>query len=135
MILIIGYLVIVLLAVSATLAATLVNTQARKLLSVADSAVAAAADSFEVENAGGDDTINIRLSDAGVAAAASKYVSDIGAASRFDGFTIAGAGASNDGRTAVVRLNAVVRPPIVGWFVPQGIPISVESSARTGLTR
>ncbi|WP_417220470.1 hypothetical protein [Arthrobacter sp.] len=135
MILIIGYVVIVLLAVSATLAATLVNTQARKLLSVADSAVTAAADSFEVENAGSTDQISIRLSDAGVGAAASKYVDDVGAASRFDGFSVTRAGASSDGTTAVVRLSAVVHPPIIGWFVPQGIPISVESSARTGLTR
>lgn len=135
MILIIGYVVIVLLAVSATLAATLVNTQARKLLSVADSAVTAAADSFEVENSDATDSIRIHLSDAGVAAATSKYVGDVGAASRFDGFSVARAGASSDGTTAVVRLSAVVRPPIIGWFVPQGIPISVESSARTGLTR
>lgn len=135
MILILGYVVIVLLAVSATLAATLVNTQARKLLSVADSAVTAAADSFDVENAGTTDKIQIHLSDAGVAAAASKYVGDVGAASTFDGFAVARAGASTDGTTAIVRLSAVVRPPIIGWFVPDGIPISVESSARTGLTR
>lgn len=135
MILIIGYVLIVLLAVSVTLAATLVNTQARKLLSVADSAVTAAADSFEVEDSGGDGALSLHLSDAGVAAAASKYVADVGAAGRFDGFAIARAGSSGDGTTAVVRLRAVVRPPIVGWFVPEGIPISVESSARTGLTR
>ncbi len=135
MILIIGYVVIVLLAVSATLAATLVNTEARKLLSVADSAATAAADSFEIENESGSDTLRIRLSDSGVAAAASKYVSDVGAASRFEGFSITRAGASGDGMTAVIGLRAVVRPPIVGWFVPAGIPISVESSARTGLTR
>lgn len=135
MILIIGYVVIVLLAVSATLAATLVNTQARKLLSVADSAVTAAADSFEVANAVGSDSVQIRLSDEGVAAAASKYVGDVRAANRFDGFWLESARASGDGTTAVVRLGAVVHPPIVGWFVPQGIPISVESSARTGLTR
>lgn len=135
MILIIGYVVIVLLAVSATLAATLVNTQARQLLSVADSAVTAAADSFEVQSSGDTDSIQIHLSDEGVAAATTKYVADVGAASRFDGFSVASAGASRDGTTAVVRLSAVVRPPIIGWFVPRGIPINVESSARTGLTR
>lgn len=135
MILIIGYVIIVLLAVSATLAATLVNTQARKLLSVADSAVTAAADSFDVEDNGAGELPTLHLSDAGVAAAASKYVADVGAAGRFDGFAISRAGASGDGMTAVVKLRAVVRPPIVGWFVPAGIPISVESHARTGLTR
>lgn len=135
MILIIGYVLIVLLAVSATLAATLVNTQARKLLSVADSAVTAAADSFEVEENGEDGALDLRLSDEGVAAAAAKYVADVGAAERFDGFALARASSSGDDTTAVVRLSAVVRPPIIGWFVPEGIPISVESSARTGLTR
>lgn len=135
MILIIGYVVIVLLAVSATLAATLVNTEARKLLSVADSAATAAADSFEIDSVGASDSLRIRLSDSGVRAAATKYVNDVGASSRFGGFTVTRAGASGDGTTATVRLRAVVRPPIVGWFVPAGIPISVESSARTGLTR
>ncbi|MDN6331713.1 MAG: hypothetical protein L0J58_04090 [Micrococcaceae bacterium] len=135
MILIIGYVLIVLLAVSATLAATLVNTQARKLLSVADSAVTAAADSFEVEENGEDGALDLRLSDEGVAAAAAKYVGDVGAAARVAGFALARARSRGDATTAVVRLSAVVRPPIIGWFVPEGIPISVESSARTGLTR
>lgn len=135
MILIIGYVAIVLLAVSATLAATLVNTEARKLLSVADSAATAAADSFEVESTGGKAMLQIRLSDAGVAAAASKYVSDVAASRHFDGFSITRAEASGDGTTAVIALEAVVRPPIVGWIVPGGIPVSVESRARTGLTR
>lgn len=135
MILIIGYVLIVLLAISATLAATLVNTQARKLLSVADSAVTVAADSFDVEETGEDGTLKLHLSDAGVAAAVSNYVADVGAAERFDGFSIVRASSSGDGTTAVVSLSAVVRPPLVGWFVPEGIPINVESSARTGLTR
>jgi len=135
MILIIGYVVIVLLAVSATLGATLVNTEARKLLSVADSAATAAADSFEVEDVGTSGTLRIRLSDSAVAAAAAKYVNDVGAPRRFEGFSVTRAGASGDGTTATIALRAVVRPPIVGWFVPAGIPISVESSARTGLTR
>lgn len=92
-------------------------------------------DSFEIENAGTSDTLMLRLSNTAVAAAAAKYVNDVGASGRFEGFSVTRAGASGDGTTAMIRLRAVVRPPLVGWFVPAGIPISVESSARTGLTR
>ena len=54
MILIIGMVAISLLAISVVLAATAVNVQAHKLLSVADGAVAAAADNFELSAGGGD---------------------------------------------------------------------------------
>ncbi|MGJ9402441.1 hypothetical protein [Arthrobacter sp. KK5.5] len=134
-ILIIGYVVIALLAVSATLAATLVNTEARRLLSVADGAVAAAADSFSVSPATGRNSVGLELIDGAVRADVSGYLSDTGAAARFDGLGIVAAGATGDGTTAYVRLRATVRPPIVGWFVPAGIPIHVESNARTILTR
>lgn len=135
MILIIGFTVIILLAVSATLAATAVNAEARKLLSVADSAVAAAADSFSVRNEGEVRDVGLFLSGPAVHAAAAQYVNDVGAAATFEGFAISAATADSAGTTAYVRLRAVVRPPLVGWFVPGGIPITVESSSRTSLTR
>ena len=135
LILVIGYVAIALLAVSATLAATAVNTEAGRLLSVADGAVVAAADSFSVSGDGEDAALDLVLSDAAVGAAAAAYVGDTGAQARFDGFAVLLAVADGDGTTARVRLGATVRPPIVGWFVPDGIPIAVESSARTALTR
>ena len=135
LILVIGYVAIALLAVSATLAATAVNTEARRLLSVADGAVVAAADSFSVAGGAEDTALDLVLTDAAVRSAAAAYVGDTNAPARFDGFVVLLATADGDGTTARVRLGATVRPPIVGWFVPDGIPISVESSARTALTR
>ena len=132
--LILGYVVIALLAISATLAATSVNIEARRLLSVADGAVAAAADGYSVDT-GPEGTVRLRLTDSAVRASVADYLADTGAGVRFEGLGIAAAGAGPDGTTAHVTLRATARPPIVGWFVPAGIPISVDSTARTVLTR
>ncbi|GAA3682109.1 hypothetical protein GCM10023081_20240 [Arthrobacter ginkgonis] len=132
-----GYVSIALLAVSGTLAATAVTTEARRLLSVADGAATAAADRYTVAQGQGEGTgaVGLVLTDAAVRAAALEYARDTGATVRFDGFTVLSAGADPAGSTAHIRLGATVHPPIVGWFVPAGIPISVESNARTILTR
>ena len=136
-----GYVSIALLAVSGTLAATAVTTEARRLLSVADGAATAAADRYTVAQGPGqrgdegNGGVGLVLTDAAVRAAALEYAGDTGAVERFDGFTVLSAGADPAGTTARIRLGATVHPPIVGWFVPAGIPISVESNARTILTR
>jgi len=136
MILAAGYVSIALLAVSGTLAATAVTTEARRLLSVADGAATAAADRYTVaQGQNGDVSVGLVLTDAAVRAAALEYARDTGATARFDGFAVLSAGADPGGTTAHIRLGATVHPPIVGWFVPAGIPISVESNARTILTR
>ena len=134
-----GYVSIALLAVSGTLAATAVTTDARRLLSVADGAATAAADRYTVAQGPGQGQgtggVGLVLTDASARAAALDYARETGAAERFDGFTVLSAGADPAGTTAHIRLGATVHPPIVGWFVPAGIPISVDSNARTILTR
>lgn len=134
MVLIIGMIAIALLTISVVLAATAVNVQARKLLSVADGAVAAAADNFEL-TATGQAEATLRLEPAEVRAAAGKYLDDIGAGADFAGLRIVSADVQNDGLTAHLRLSAVVHPPIIGWVVPAGVDIFVESKARTLLAR
>ncbi|MFF5793703.1 hypothetical protein ACFY5D_16780 [Paeniglutamicibacter sp. NPDC012692] len=133
-ILIIGMIALALLTISVVLAATAVNVQARKLLSVADGAVAAAADNFELDATGQSDA-TLHLDPAEVRSAAAKYLDDIGAAADFVDLRIVSAGVQGDGVTAQLRLGAVVHPPIVGWVVPAGVGISVESKARTLLSR
>ncbi|GAA1498841.1 hypothetical protein [Paeniglutamicibacter kerguelensis] len=133
-ILIIGMIALALLTISVVLAATAVNVQARKLLSVADGAVAAAADNFELD-ATGQSEASLRLNPAEVRAAAGKYLDDIGAGADFADLRIVSAGVQGDGLTAHLRLGAVVHPPIFGWVVPTGVGISVESKARTLLSR
>ncbi|MFJ6416862.1 hypothetical protein [Paeniglutamicibacter sp. NPDC091659] len=133
-ILIIGMIALALLTISVVLAATAVNVQARKLLAVADGAVAAAADNFELDATGQADA-TLRLDPAEVRSAAGKYLDDIGAGSDFAELRIVSAGVQGDGLTAHLRLGATVHPPIVGWVVPAGVGISVESKARTLLSR
>ncbi|MEE1622173.1 hypothetical protein ACQ3I4_03440 [Zafaria sp. Z1313] len=133
MILVIGYVVIALLTISAMLAATAVNLEARRLLSVADGAATAAADDFSLDPSAED--VSLRLSDAAVESTVRGYLTDTRAAARFRGLGIGAAEAHGDGTTAYVRLTAVADPPIVGWFVPGGVPITVESSSRSVLSR
>ncbi|RAX50932.1 hypothetical protein DQ353_00610 [Arthrobacter sp. AQ5-05] len=134
MVLIIGMVAIALLAISVVLAATAVNVQAHKLLSVADGAVAAAADNFEL-TAGGEDIATLRLQPAEVRHAAEKYLGDINAGAGFSNLHIVAAGVEPDAVTAHVRLGAVVHPPIIGWVVPSGVDIRVDAYARTLLSR
>ena len=134
MILIIGMIAIALLVISVVLAATSVNAQARKLLSVADGAVAAAADNFELRADGANDA-TLRLNPAQVRAAAAKYITDVGAGSQFGNLHIISASVQGDTLTAHLKLGAVVHPPIIGWIVPSGVAISVEAKAPTLLTR
>lgn len=134
MVLIIGMVTIALLAISVVLAATAVNVQAHKLLSVADGAVAAAADNFEL-TAGGENIATLRLQPAEVRNAAEKYLSDVNARSGFSNLHIISAGVEPDAVTAHVRLGAVVHPPIIGWVIPRGVPIHVDAHARTLLSR
>ncbi|ASN38872.1 hypothetical protein CGQ24_07515 [Arthrobacter sp. 7749] len=134
MVLIIGMIAIALLAISVMLAATAVNVQAHKLLSLADGAVTAAADNFEL-TAGGDQVATLRLNSAEVRRAAEKYLTDVSAGADFADLQIISAGAEPDTVTAHVRLGAVVHPPIIGWLVPRGVSIHVDSYARTLLSR
>ena len=134
MVLIIGMVAIALLAISVVLAATAVNVQAHKLLSVADGAVAAAADNFEL-SAGGEDIATLRLQPSEVRHAAEKYLGDINAGAGFSNLHIVAAGVEPDAVTAHVRLGAVVHPPIIGWVVPRGVNIQVDAYARTLLSR
>lgn len=136
LILIIGYAVLCLLVITVVMAASSVYIGHKKLLSVADGASSAAADSFSVSTAGAPDgQPRTALSDAAVAAAAASYLTRTGAAGRLDSLAVARAAGSADGRTAQVRLTAVVRPPIVNWIVPEGIPITASSDARSTLRR
>ena len=134
MVLIIGMVTIALLAISVVLAATAINVAAHKLLSVADGAVAAAADNCEL-TAGGAEIATLRLQPSEVRHAAEKYLGDVNAGDGFSNLHIVAAGVEPDTVTAHVRLGAVVHPPIIGWVVPSGVNIRVDAYARTLLSR
>ena len=68
------------------------------------------------------------LADAGVREAASAYLA-AAAAGRNTTVALVAASAP-DGRSAVVRLAEIWRPPFVGVFLPSGVRIEVEADAR-----
>ena len=136
-VLIIGYVLLALLVITVVAGASSVYLGHKKLLSAADGAALAAADTFSLAQVQG--------SGAGVPAAAletsrvmsevERYLQESRAGERIDGLQISPETGTPDGRTARVVLIAVVHPPIVNVLVPGGIPITAESDARARLTR
>ena len=137
-VLIIGYILLSLLVVAVVTAVSAVYIEHKKLLSAADGAALAAADSYSidvgtgVQGAAGPLPM---LQDSGVEDAAAGYLAAVGAEGRFHQLSIDPATGAPDGRTARVVLAAVVRPPIVNVLVPAGIPIVARADARAELTR
>lgn len=133
LVLAIGLCAITLLTISVVLAVSAVNLKARQLLSIADGAVVAAVDEFEFVADNGDP--RIQLDQQRVQQAVQQYLSDVGAAGRVDNLRIGRVQITPDGQGANLVLQGSVQPPIVGWIVPDGVPISLDSSARTVLSR
>jgi hypothetical protein len=135
-VLIIGFVAISLLILTVVMAASAVYIERKKLLSVADGAALAAADTFtlaDVET--GEGAPVPRLSDGAVHGAVQRYLAETGAAGRFSGLAVSGGTGSPESRTAHVELSAVVHPPMVNFLVPDGVPITVFSDARSELRR
>ncbi|MGP9817451.1 pilus assembly protein TadG-related protein [Glutamicibacter sp. 363] len=133
LVLAIGLCAITLLTISVVLAASAVNLKARQLLSVADGAIVAAVDEFEFVADGGQP--RIELNQAQVQAAVQRYLQDVDAGQRVDNLAIGSVQILPDGQGARLSLTGSVQPPIIGWIVPSGVNISVNSSARTVLSR
>ncbi len=136
MVLIIGYVLLALLVATVVAAASSVYLEHKKLLSLADGASVAAADSFtlgQLEGASGSPTAV--LSAGRVRSTALDYLNRNGAFGRFSGLAVGPATGSPDGSTAVVVLSAAVHPPVVNFLVPDGIRIEATSTARSRLTR
>ncbi|NKX53857.1 hypothetical protein HGG74_04740 [Arthrobacter sp. E918] len=132
----IGLAVLCLLVATVVMAASAVYVEHKKLLSLADGAALAAADTFtlgDVEDSSGA-PLPV-LDDAGVRRAAQRYLAETGAAERFSALAVGPGTGSPEGRTAHVSLSAVVHPPVVNFLVPSGIRISAAGDARSELTR
>jgi hypothetical protein len=136
MILIIGYVLLSLLVVTVVAAASSVYVEHKRLLSLADGASLAAADSFtlgQVDSTAA--TPSAVLSNERVKNVVHDYLNRNASFDRFNGLTVAGGTGTADNRTAAVVLTAVVHPPIVNFLVPDGIPITATSTARSQLRR
>ena len=132
-VLIIGYTLLALLTVTVMAAASSVYIGQKKLLSAADGAAVAAADTFSLgASTAGDAPVAVLDADA-VQAAAQTYLADTGAGDRFAELAVAEGTGTADGRTARVVLTARVHPPIVNFLVPDGITVTAVSEARANL--
>ncbi|WP_331460756.1 pilus assembly protein TadG-related protein [Arthrobacter sp. zg-Y769] len=131
--LIIGYAVLTLLTVTVVMAASSVYLGQKKLLSAADGAAVAAADTFLLGEAAAGDGPSAVLGADAVRSAAHGYLAETGAEGRFADLAVAAETGTADGRTARVVLTARVHPPIVNFLVPDGIPITAVSEARARL--
>jgi hypothetical protein len=135
-VLIIGFVMLALLVSTVVMAASSLYIEHKKLLSLADGASVAAADSYtlgQVETAGG--TPSALLNGDRVRNVADDYLSRNGAYGRVAGLSVAAGTGTPDGSTAVVVLSATVHPPVVNFLVPDGITIAASSTARSRLTR
>jgi uncharacterized membrane protein len=136
LVLTLGYLILCLLIASVVIGVSAAYIEHKKLLSLADGAAQAAADSFTLgEATQGPSPPAASLTTEKITASVRAYLHRVNAASRFDGFTVSGATGSEDGRSAKVTLEAVAHPPLVGIVVPEGIRIEATSIARARLTR
>lgn len=135
LVLVMGYVVLCLMVASVVVGASAVHIEHRRLLSAADGAARAAADSFTFADASaGEGLPGAVLSVDRVRGAVREFLTSSGATQRFEHFAVVDAG-SPDGRSARVTLGAVVRLPLVGVLLPEGVRIEATSTARARLAR
>ncbi|WP_337925338.1 pilus assembly protein TadG-related protein [Arthrobacter jiangjiafuii] len=135
-VLIIGYLLVSLLVLTVVMGASALYLGHKKLLSAADGAAIAAADTFSLGQGSGSAGVPAAvLSPAAVQAEVNRYLADTNAAARLPGLGVDRETGTSDGRTAKVVLTGVVHPPLVNFLVPDGIPIMAVSEARARLSQ
>ncbi len=135
-VMIIGYVLLALLVVTVVIGISSVYLEHKRLLSLADGASLAAADSYTLGEVGGEGgSPSAVLGSGRVRSVAADFMTRSPASARFDGLAVSAATGSPDGATAVVVLSAVVHPPMVNFLVPDGIRIEAASTARSRLIR
>lgn len=135
-VLIIGYVVLALLVTTVVVGISSVYIEHKKLLSMADGASLAAADSYnlgQVEAVGSDPAAVLNAER--VRHVTGDYLNVNKAFQKFDGLAVAPATGSPEAATAVVVLSAAVHPPVVNFLVPDGIRIEATSTARSRIAR
>lgn len=134
LILTIFYAFLALVLILVVVAASSLYLERKRLLTLADGAALAGAESFSLDAVGVTDDLSGTvprpvLQSAEVRAAAEDYL----AAAPHGGFelvelTEAG---STDGQSATVALGGLWRPPVLAFFLPRGVPLEVTAVARS----
>jgi hypothetical protein len=126
--LIIGLFAVAAAFVVIAAAATSVHLERLRLLTVADGAALAGAESFRIADvAVQGDSVVPALSSQEVRAAVDAYLADADR-TELEALTVDRA-ITADGRSATVVLHATWRPPLVSPLLPEGLPITVTSTA------
>lgn len=133
MVLMIGYVLLVLLVVTVVAAAGSLYLGQKKLLSIADGAALAAADTFVLSGGSSSSDPGTLLNSQGVRSAAQDYLAGIEPPTTIGGIALAPGTGAPDGHTAYVTMTAVVHPLFINFLVPDGIPLKVTSTARANL--
>lgn len=126
--LIIGLFAVALAFVVVAAAATSLHLERMRLLTVADGAALAGAESFRVADAavrGGEVVPALRSERVRAAAGAAVADAETGV---LEGLGIVRAG-TTDGRSATVVLRSVWRPPLASPLLPDGLVVTVTSTA------
>lgn len=134
-VLILGYVVLALLLATVVMAASSVYLEHKKLLSLADGAALAAADSYLVGDLEGGSIPAVSLMDDRVLAAAGSYLGKSNAFAGHERLEVGEGTGSEPGGTAVVVLRSVAHPPVISFLVPDGIVVEVRATARSRLTQ
>ncbi|MEE6274647.1 pilus assembly protein TadG-related protein [Georgenia wangjunii] len=131
-----GFAVLALALVLVVVSASAVHIERKRLLALADAAVADAADAVDVGayyGGGAAAAPGVPLTDASVRAAVDDHLARSPMAGRFAGLAVVDPTGSPDGRRAEVTLVALARPPLVPWVLApwsDGIALRVSSTAR-----
>lgn len=134
-VLIVGYVLLALLLAAVVMAVSVIYLEHKELLSLADGAALAAADSYVVGDIEGAHAPSTSLVDDRVLGAADAYLANSGAFSEHDHLVIEPGTGSEPGGTAVVVLSAVAHPPLISYLLPEGILVEARSTARSRLTQ
>lgn len=127
LLLMIGATALVITIVFAGVSATSLYLERKRLLTLADGASLAAAEAFDLGSArftGGH--VVVQLTNDRIEQAVQGYLADAGER----GVTITEA-STRDGRSATVGLTAVWHPPVISLLMPDGLEVSVSSTARS----
>lgn len=126
--LVLVFFLIALSFVAVAVGATALHLERLRLLTLADGAALAGAESFRVADVHVEgDAVVPTLSQSAVGAEVRRYLGDADPGA-FDGLTVRRA-TTGDGRSATVTLAALWRPPILSGLLPLTLPIEVTSTA------
>ncbi|WP_347107854.1 pilus assembly protein TadG-related protein [Paenarthrobacter sp. S56] len=135
LVLTVGYVMVALLMASVMIAVTALYLEHKKLLSLADGAALAAADSYVVGDIGSGISPSPTLADNRVRDETDAFLQAAGAYAGHDRLAIASGTGGDPGGTAVVVLTSVAHPPVVSFLLPDGIVVEAKSTARSRLTQ